>query len=252
MRSQAETEAGFVAAIFDEGAPEGLGTEADARFAVYRNNVQHGLSRALAQRFPVIEALLGAESFLALARVFIAAEPPASPLLYEWGVGLPDFLDRMPALEAHPYLGDVARLEWARGLAWHAADAEPVSGDALSRAASEPETLRLRLHPSLQVLATQHAAYSIWAGHQPGGSLAGIDAMRGEVTLILRDPSDQIVTEALTPGDAAMLEALMRGETLLAAMVAAGHGYDPGPLVMRLVRYGAITGVDGGIEGAAG
>lgn len=251
MRSQAESEAGFVAAIFDEGAPEGLGPEAEARFAVYRNNVQHGLSRALAQRFPVIEALLGEESFLALARIYIAAEPPASPLLYEWGAGLPEFLDRMPALANHPYLGDVARLEWARGLAWHAADAEPVGGDALFRAAAEPESLRLRLHPSLQVLATKHAAYSIWAGHQPGGSLAGIDAMRGEATLILRDPSDRIVTEALAPSELAMLQALVRGETLLAAMVSAGHGYDPGPLVMRLVRHGAITGIDGCSAGAA-
>jgi len=245
MRSQAENEAGFVAAIFDEGAPEGLGPEAELRFAVYRNNVQHGLSRALAQRYPVIEALLGEESFLALARVFIAAEPPASPLLYAWGAEMPDFLDGMPALAEYPYLGDVARLEWARGLAWHAADAEAVRSDGLFQAAAEPERLRLRFHPSLQVLATRHAAFSIWAAHQPGGSLAGVDAMRGEVALILRDPSDRIVTEALAPGDAAMLGALMRGATLLEAMVAAGPGYDPGPLVMRLVRHGAIVGIEG-------
>ncbi len=217
MLSQAETETGFVAALFDTAAPEGLGPEADLRFAVYRNNVQHGLSRALAQRFEVIETLLGEESFLALARIFIAAEPPASPLLFEWGVGLADFLDGMPALADHPYLGDVARLEWARGLAWQAADAEPVSSDDLFRAAATPEKLRLRFHPSLQVLATRYAAFSIWAAHQAGGTLAGLDPMRAETTLILRDPADRIVTEPLDRGDAAMLGALMRGETLLAA-----------------------------------
>jgi hypothetical protein len=59
------------------------------RFAVYRNNVQHGLTRALAARFPVVEALVGAEFFTAMARVFAAEAPPRDPVLLRWGDAFP-------------------------------------------------------------------------------------------------------------------------------------------------------------------
>ena len=245
MRLQAEVQAGFRAALFGARPPEGLGPQGELRFAVYRNNVLHGLARALAQRFPVIEALLGAESFVALARAFLAVEPPASPLLFAWGEGFADFLDAMPALAALPYLGDVARLEWARGLAWHAADARAVDPRHLLAAAQSPASLRLGLHPALRLLETRHAAHSIWAAHQPGGSLTGLDPFRPESTLIQRDPADRIVTEALSPPDARMLRALMHGAALLAALSAAGPGHDPTPLILLLVRHGAIISLTG-------
>lgn len=50
----ATLQARFHAALWQTEPPEGLDPR---RFAVYRNNVQHGLCRALATRFPVIELM---------------------------------------------------------------------------------------------------------------------------------------------------------------------------------------------------
>ena len=49
---------------------------AERRFAVHRNNFVVGLIDALAESFPVAEALVGPEFFRAMAREFAGANPP--------------------------------------------------------------------------------------------------------------------------------------------------------------------------------
>lgn len=219
-------------------APE----EAERRFAVYRNNVAHGLSRALAARFPVIERLLGEEYFAALARAYLAASPPHTPQLYLWGDDFAAFLAAFPPLRPLPYLPDVARLEWLRGLAWHAADAEPVGAAELAAAAQAPADLRLRFHPSVTLLRTRHAAVTIWAANQPGAPPQEIDAMQPEAALVLRDRNDVVQVLSLSPSEAEVAAGLIRGLPLMAAIaLATTPGLDPGGFLFTLVRHGALT-----------
>ena len=131
MNQLADTQNAFACALLDaaravpatiRGAAR---RRADRRFAVYRNNVVAGLIDALAQRFPVVCRLVGDEFFRAMARVYVTARPPTSPLMMLYGETFPDFIDEFAPAAALPYLGDVARLELARGRAYHAADAVP-------------------------------------------------------------------------------------------------------------------------------
>lgn len=241
----------FRAGLFDGHLPQGVTArdpaEAGQRFAVYRNNVAHGLSRALAQRFAVIERLVGAEFFAAMARVYLAAHPPASPRLFLWGGDFADFLAGFPPVRGLPYLPDVARLEWLRGEAYHAADAAPVPAEALARAAAAAGAVRLGLHPSLRLFRSRLAAVTIWQANQPGVTPpASLDAGRPEAALILRDAADAVVVLPAGPGDMAMTEALAAGGTLMAAATAgalAQPGHAPGELLLTLARHGAITDI---------
>ena len=76
----AATQDAFAAALLDPALPVPAGVtsargKADAkRFAVYRNNVAVGLTRALASRFPVVERLVGEEFFAGMARAYIARQ----------------------------------------------------------------------------------------------------------------------------------------------------------------------------------
>lgn len=119
----------FRSALRDGTLPPGVTAahpaEAARRFAVYRNNVAVSLGQALGRRFPVIQRRVGDEFFAALARAYLAADPPRSPVLMEWGAGFADFLAGFRPLAGWPFMADVARIEWARGLAFHAADAPP-------------------------------------------------------------------------------------------------------------------------------
>ena len=76
------TQTAFAAALLDPGLPpvEGLrawnNSDPARRFAVYRNNVLVSLVDALADTFPVVQELVGAAFFRAMARVFALANPP--------------------------------------------------------------------------------------------------------------------------------------------------------------------------------
>lgn len=217
--------------------------EAERRFAVYRNNVAHSLSQALARRFAVIERLVGAEFFKPLAAAFIAEHPPASPMLFRWGVEFADFLASFPPLAELPYLADVARLEWLRGEAYHAADARPADAGALARAAEAPALALAQLHPSVRLLKSRFAAVTIWQANQPDAVPVEIDASQPEYAAILRDPQDQVQVLPLSVGDMTFLAALERGYTLLTAAEAAQTPepqHEAGRVLLTLAHAGAF------------
>ena len=181
------------------------------RFAVYRNNVMIGLIEALRARFPVAEKIVGADFFAAMARVFVTAHPPRSPLLLHYGDAFADFIESFPPAAELPYLADVARLEAARTRAYHAADAAPL--DPKHWRTLDPQILprmRIALHPSMQVVRSNHPVVTIWAMNAGERELAPIEDWRGEDALIAR-PALEVEVRQLPPGGAAFLAALMDG-----------------------------------------
>ena len=246
MSSLAHDPARFVAALLGTDTPPALRDAAESgRFEIYRNNVVTGLVRALASRFPATERLVGGAFFAALAQAFVRRHPPRSPLIMTYGDALPDFLRGYGPARDLPYLPDVARLELARGRAYHAADASPAPPEAVAAAAAGADRARLTLHPSVQRLAAPWAFVTIWQANQPGTAAPGkIEAARAEAALVLRDRQDAVQVETLAPGDNAFLARLMAGHSLLAAAEAATAAeprHDAGPFLMRLISHGAIT-----------
>ena len=63
--------------------------------------------------------------FKHLAREYWHARPPERGDMGEWGSELADFLEAAPQLADEPFLGDVARIEWALHRAGTARDAVP-------------------------------------------------------------------------------------------------------------------------------
>lgn len=238
------------ATAFDAGLkgaplPPGVTTlapeEAERRFAVYRNNVAVGLIDALAKRFPVIQRLVGEEFFLAMARHYAQHHRPTSPVLLEWGAGFAGFLETFPPLADYPYMGDVARIEYARGRAYHAADGTPAPPETFLGA--DPSLLYLHLHPSVQVLRLRHPAVSIWRMNQPGARPESLAHAGAETALVLRDAGFNVPVFSIGAGDAAMLEQIIGGASLTAAAELASWAepeFDPQPLILRLMQTGAI------------
>jgi hypothetical protein len=244
-QSHCEMESAFHAALWHPAPPPGITAPAPdeiaRRFSVYRNNVQHSLTRALATRFPVIEALVGKDFFTAMARVFIAAAPPKNPVLLGWGEGFADFLAGFSPVAHLPFLGDVARLEFARGRAYHAADARPVPHDAL--AVPDPEALRLSLHPSVTLFVSRFPAVQIWQAHQDG--IARPTLRPGpDHALIARQPDFAVIVEPIDAGTFAVLTALSKGEPLGRAAL---HT-DPTPALTLLLHHSLISDTQTGVS----
>jgi hypothetical protein len=250
----ASAQADFVAALLDPEAacPIGLrawnGSAPEKRLAVHRNNVISSLVGALADTFPVVQALVGVDFFRAMAGVFVRQTPPRSRLLVHYGRGFAEFIESFEPAGSVPYLADVARLEMARVEAFHAADAAPLSSTAARAALASGERvgeLRLRTHPSVRLVPSCYAIVSIWAAHQADGDLAAIDPWSGETALILR-PHLDVLALACDPGVAEFVLCLQRDCALAesaAAAAAISRDFDLSAVLVLLMTHGALTSI---------
>lgn len=209
----------------------------DRRMAVYRNNVAASLAGVLRAHFPVIERIVGTAFFEAAAVAFVRHSPPVSPVMAEYGGGFADFLEGFSPAVDLPYLSDVARLEWARTLAYNAADAAPVG---IERLAAVPDlgAVRLRLHPAVQVVASPWPIVSIWETNTHDAEVSRIEA-GSETALVTRPAFDVRVTQLL-PDSRSFLDTVRRGLPLgdSAADV------DLASTLSILFTAGAIAGID--------
>jgi hypothetical protein len=244
-------QAGFAEALLAPAlpCPSGLrawnGSDPTQRLAVYRNNVMSSLIDALATSFPVAQELVGEAFFRAMAAEFVRRQPPRCRVLARYGDRLPDFIADFEPARSVPYLADLARLEFARIQAYHAADAEALLPAAVAAALSDADAvgrLRLLYHPSVRVLVSRFAVVSIWAAHQGQGELTEVDPLLPESALVLRDGLDVLVLR-LPPGADRFVAALQQGRTLAEAVSVArteAPDFDLQATLTLLVRHSAL------------
>jgi hypothetical protein len=210
----------FARALADSNAAVPRGIVATlARFNIHRNNIAAGLTAILAARYPGIRRLVGQPFFVATARAFIAAEPPRSPVLIEYGASFARFLSRFEPASGYPYL---ARLEWARHRAYHAADAAPADLRLIGRLDfSELPALRFTLHPSAAVIASPFPVLSIWRTNHFDLEVKEVALDQGGETVLVVRPRLEVFTGALPPGSDVLIAALGEGKILGEAVDAA-------------------------------
>jgi hypothetical protein len=217
---------------------------ADRRFAAYRNNVVAGLIGALAQRFPVVHRLVGDAFFEAMARNYVVACPPDFPIMLLYGESFPGFVEDFAPAANVPYLPDIARLEMARGRAYHAADAASVEPRAF--AALPPErlaNLRFDFHPSVSIIASPHPIVSIWRVNNDPDHAVPIAPWAPEAALVARPFADVEVTR-LGTGAAEFLLRLLQNGTMNDAIRAgeeAAPEFDLVQSLQSLIMSRAVT-----------
>ncbi|MGA8262771.1 MAG: hypothetical protein WB783_21415, partial [Arenicellales bacterium] len=178
---------------------------------------------------------------------YIDAHPPRQPVLLLYGETFGDFLDAFPSAAGVPYLGDVARLEWARMKALHAGDAEPAG---IGRLAAAPESAllstTLALHPSLSLIGSRWPVVSLWSAGVAPDSAGEVDMSRPERAAILR-PGLHVEVRTLPPGDSVFLAALERGVCLGSAAQQAMdevEDFDLATALELIFRIGAVVDVN--------
>lgn len=241
----------FASALLDPTLPVPGGVtsargEADAaRFAVYRNNVAVSLSKALGQRFPVVQRLVGDDFFAGMARAYIATTLPDSPLMFAYGDTFPDFVAGFAPAAALPYLADTARLEaqWTR--AYHAADIAPLTVEALAGLA--PELLggaRLAPHPAAALVRSAYSVGMIWQAHQ--GDEVGAQTVMTPESVVITRPEFDVRVHVIVEADAVFAASLLRGDSIGEAAAAAFDAdptFDFGRAIVGLTSLGAFAGL---------
>ncbi len=181
------------------------------RLDVYANMYFFRLRDVLQADYPKLAALVGPDRFHNLATSYLVAFPSRHASVRHMGRHLAEHLETHALIATWPALPDLARLEWARGEAFDAADAEPLPESAL--AAVPPERwprLRLRLQPSLRLLHLRHPAQRLWLALERGepppelpAAPAGVMGWRRGVRVYHRgvSPAEMSALEAAAAGD---------------------------------------------------
>jgi hypothetical protein len=212
----------------------------------YRANAHASAERALLAAYPVMQQLLGVDSFAQLARALWHAHPPERGDLAQWGHALASFAAGSPQLVTTPYLPDVARLEWALHTCANAADCtlDAASFNLLTQ--HDPGTVHLRLAPGTQLLASRYPVVTLLQAHTGQAAL-------GDAAQLLRQGKPQtalVWREGLVPrlrqvqaDEQGLLQALVAGQALGQALDAMSPSLDFSAWLAVQVQSGLLLGV---------
>jgi len=195
----------------------------ERRLQIYRNNTYGSLTEALKDTFPVVCQLVDERFFKYAAHEYIERDPPRAPRLAEYGADFAAFLAGFEPARSLAYLPDVARLEWAIGEAYHAADATHLDPARLAAVPQERyAALAFVAHPSCRPFTSSFPVDRIWQAHQPGGDLATpIDLSAGGCRLLVDRRDGDIRFLSLDLPGFAFLQGVLAGSTLQGAYEAA-------------------------------
>jgi len=227
------------------------GADGAERIAIYRNAMFANYRKALAASYPVVLQLVGEPFFHAAVDAFVRVHPSTCGDLNVYGGAFGDFLDGYPHAAGEPYLGDVARLEWAVDEAQRAADASAAPEALLAALASfAPEhlpTIRLRLDPSCRLVASEFPILHIWQANRPNADEdERVSLDEGADRIVVRRTADGVTLARVGAGEHAFLAALAGGAPFGDALDAAQRtdaAFDLGAVLRANVANGVIAAV---------
>jgi hypothetical protein len=126
------------------------------RLQLYNRQYWYRLTDCFYEDYPGLQAVLGERKFAALTKAYLARYPSTSFTMRNLGQSLERFLVEEPKwIQPHRAMAfDMARLEWARVVAFDGEARPVVTPDDLLD--SRPDRLRLALQPYLSLLELQY------------------------------------------------------------------------------------------------
>ncbi|HEU4845739.1 MAG TPA: DNA-binding domain-containing protein [Burkholderiaceae bacterium] len=204
----------------------GLG--AQQRLAIYYNAYRIRMREALCEAYDQTWSYLGDELFAQLADSYLAAHPSQRPNLRWYGDRFADHVAQ--ALPAYPWVAELARFEWTLGLAFDAADAEPLTAADLAPLAPQAWAgLALDWHPSVRLLPLRWNAVALWQALGAQQTPPDATPSAVPVTWLVWRRGEQPHFRSLAGGEAGALAHIGGGATFGAVCGQAGaHGCDGG------------------------
>lgn len=222
----------FAADLISEGhASSSFRSEA---FAVYRNTSARGVVEALRASYPTVDMLVGEEMFTEVALDYRRRQPPAGPILSDYGRTFPAYLSEQPWTSELPYLADVAALDWLWLESFLAAE-------ILALPRSLDGTSRIRLHPATRFAWLDTPAMTIWLAHRDPWEAGEFEPeWQEEGALFTR--AGNIVHAELISADYHELLRVCAAPATVADIVAAFAGPFPHADLPRLLQRGVTSG----------
>ncbi len=135
----------------------------DQRINVYRNNIEATLVESLESIYPVSHALVGENYFRHMARAYVREHAPDTGDLRNYGEHLPQFMHSMPGTENFAYLFDIAKIDWACHISFHAVSEIHLPITSLSQFSVDVyESLLFTMNPAAAAVRSEFPIFDIW------------------------------------------------------------------------------------------
>ncbi|HSY05476.1 MAG TPA: DNA-binding domain-containing protein [Steroidobacteraceae bacterium] len=222
------------------------------RLGIYGAAYRSRLAEALASNFPALAQLLGPEDFATLAAGYVQSHDSPYFSIRYYGSDLPQFLATHADYAAVPVLAELAHWEWAMAETFDAADAAPLTHDALAHIAPGAwAQLRFRWHPSVRRLDLSWNVPQLWQALTDGSERPAADLSSAPIAWLLWREQLGTYFRSLPPEEAAVLDAALRGwpfgelcESLCAELGATAAPARAAAVLSSWVAAGLIIGVD--------
>jgi hypothetical protein len=195
------------------------------RLEIYANAYFYRILDCLKEDFPATLATLGADNFHNLVTGYLIEYPPTEPSISDAGRYLSEFLRHhpmpaMPAmLERWPFIADLARLERTLIEVFHAAEAEPLSAEAMRSVAPEDwPALAMRTHPALAIVDCEWRVDELLRKVETAAGEDGQprEAERAAVSVLVWRHNSKVHHRALEAPERAALELASAGASFAA------------------------------------
>ncbi|MBA5686115.1 HvfC/BufC family peptide modification chaperone [Rugamonas apoptosis] len=245
ISGQGGAQPSIVRAVCGQSGPSGqYGLGALERLAIYRNAYRVRMREALCEAYDKTWSYLGDALFAQLADSYLAAHPSRQPNLRWYGDVFADHVAQ--ALPEYPWVAELARFEWALGLAFDAADAAPLTAaDVAQLAPSALDELALDWHPSVRLLPLRWNAVALWQAL--GAEQTPPDAAPSDtsVTWLVWRHGEQPHFRSLDVGEVGALSRIGEGATFgsLCEDIGAQRGEAAVPALAGYLRHWLAQGV---------
>lgn len=180
------------------------------RLQIYHEAYRLRLIDALRNDYPVLEAYVGEDEFITLATEFIAEYPSHNPSLRWLGEKLPNFLSKYVHSKEHIEVVELAEFEWRQVIAFDAADTSLASIDELRTLPPDQwMTLKLELHPSLQLIHCYSNAPTLWNSLTKDKSAISIELTQEKQAWLMWRENLQVVYRPIDTAEAWALNAFL-------------------------------------------
>ena len=195
---------------------------AEERLAVYSNAYFSRLLEMLESTFPATRRILGETGFRRLAADYLREHPSSSPLIEAAGEHFPGFVAGHEVCATHPFLPDLARLEWEILMALLTPRLPPLPQEKLASAGPQDwERARLTFDPTVRLLKSDWAVDTLWHARNKPENSSPQRLRRRQIQrlLIYRDES-WVEMRILSEAEMQTVERLIAGTALSDACAA--------------------------------
>jgi uncharacterized protein len=216
------------------------------RLHVYAGGYPARIQESLQETYPAVVRIIGAAEFHQLAQRYAASVALASYNLNDAGAQMPAFLRGDRLTRRHPFLPELAELEWRVAQAFHAEEQEPLDPRGLDWSLDDWARAVLRFQSALAVLSSDWPLLAVWAARDRASDCQPIARLDAPEHLIVRRAGFIVRCESVTAEEARALTLLLEdGHLFHAAEQLEAEGVEAGAVLEWFSRWmsaGMIAG----------